>query len=61
MMILRMGVEERRSYSATERSLPALASTSGSAGLKRNAVTVSAPHEKLLTGSERSWSQMSTY
>ena len=43
MTTLRMGVPERRSYSATDLSLPADARTSGSAGLKRSAVTLSLP------------------
>ena len=60
MTSLRTGVALRRSYSATARSLAADASSSESAGLKRTAVTVSAPHAKLLTGSERSWSHTST-
>ena len=60
MTILRMGVELRRSYKARPRSLAHVASRSGSAALKRTAVRVSAPHEKLATGSDRPWSQMSS-
>ena len=60
MMSLRMGAAERRSYSAIERSLPADASRSASAGLNLTAVTVSLPQESSVTGSERSWSQIST-
>lgn len=60
MTIFRMGVEERRSYRAKLRSLAQVASRSGSAALKRTAVRVSAPHEKLATGSDRPWSQMSS-
>ena len=56
-----MGVEERRSYSTRERSLAVLASRSGSAGLKRTVCTVSTPHWKRLTASERLTSQISTY
>lgn len=37
MTSLRMGVAERRSYRAMPRSLPVVANTSGSAGLKRTA------------------------
>ena len=54
MMSFLMGVAERRSYRAMERSLPADANRSGSAGLKRTLVTLSAPQAKPLTGSERS-------
>ena len=60
MTILRMAVEERRSYSAMDLSLPADASRSASAGLNLTAVTVSEPQDSSLMGSERSWSQMST-
>ena len=54
MTILRIGVDDRRSYRAMERSLPADASRSASAGLKRTLVTVSEPHDSSVTGSERS-------
>lgn len=37
MTSLRIGVDERRSYSAMPRSLPVVANTSGSAGLNRTA------------------------
>lgn len=60
MTSLRMGVECRKSYSARDRSVEQLAKMSGSAGLKRTAVSVSAPQEKLLIGSDRLWSHMST-
>ena len=60
MTILRMAEEDRRSYSAIDRSLPADASKSASAGLNLTAVTVSEPQDSSLMGSERSWSQMST-
>lgn len=60
MTILRMAVEDRRSYSAMDLSLPADASRSASAGLNLTAVTVSEPQDSSLMGSERSWSQMST-
>ena len=61
MTILRMAEEDRRSYSAMDRSLPADASRSASAGLNLTAVTVSEPQDSSLMGSERSWSQMSTW
>lgn len=60
MMIFRIGVDDRRSYRAMDRSLPADASRSGSAGLNLTLVTESDPQEKLLIGSERSWSHTST-
>lgn len=53
MTSLRTGVEERRSYKARDRSLAVLASRSGSAGLNRTLTTVSEPHCRLVTGSER--------
>lgn len=53
MMILRTGVEERRSYKAMPRSLPVVAKISGSAGLNRAEVMVSEPHVNVETGSER--------
>ena len=46
---LRMGALERRSYSAMLRSLPVVANTSGSAGLKRTAVAGG--------GGRRGWGQ----
>mmetsp|Transcript_11501 Transcript_11501/g.32623 ORF Transcript_11501/g.32623 Transcript_11501/m.32623 type:complete len:213 (+) Transcript_11501:808-1446(+) len=42
------------------RSLPVVQKRSDSAGLNLTDVTVSEPHEKLLMGSERLWSHMST-
>ena len=53
MTSLRMGVAERRSYNAIDRSVAQVANRSGSAGLKRNDVMESLPQAKLLTGSER--------
>jgi hypothetical protein len=44
MTILVVGLPDRRSYSTTPRSLPALASTSVSLGLKRTTLMLSAPH-----------------
>ena len=60
MTSFRMGLECRRSYKARDRSLAQLARMSGSEGLKRTAIRVSAPHEKVDTGSERAWSQISS-
>ena len=52
MTSLRIGVACLKSKRVRDLSLAQVARMSGSAGLKRTAVTVSAPHSKLFTGSD---------